>query len=328
MNSKGLSLIEILIAMALSLVLMSTLLSVWVHIKETSRMTENMARLQETERLLTHIFTSNIRMAGYVGCGSLVTGLSVLNHTGDAELSISSQNAIYGYSGNQNSWRPTLPKALQRVVMPDSDVITVRYLNAAPLTALRSTIKSAKEITVGTTPSFKSGDKVLIANCIEAELFNVSKVQNLLNPSRQVLVSSVALKTQFNSGAVVGDFVRNTYFISTTDRVDAGRNPIDGLYVEDVNGKKREIITHVEMMKIVYGVAAKKSRLVTYRSAAFVNQSQLWSKVRSVKLAFLLKSPERISTQATHYNFQTHQETDPKGYLHKEWDITIALRNR
>lgn len=67
-HQRGLSLIELLIAMGLSLALLGALASVYVAAKQSFRFQETSGRLQEDASFALDTVARDLRMAGYAGC--------------------------------------------------------------------------------------------------------------------------------------------------------------------------------------------------------------------------------------------------------------------
>lgn len=65
---RGLTLIELMIAMLLGVFLIGGVLQIFVSTKQTYRMQENLARLQENGRFAMNFLERDIRMAGYRSC--------------------------------------------------------------------------------------------------------------------------------------------------------------------------------------------------------------------------------------------------------------------
>jgi type IV pilus assembly protein PilW len=65
---KGLSLIELMIAITLGLFIVAAMISLFVNSKENYRMNENMSRLQENARFAVSFISKDIRMADYRAC--------------------------------------------------------------------------------------------------------------------------------------------------------------------------------------------------------------------------------------------------------------------
>jgi type IV pilus assembly protein PilW len=65
---KGMTLIEIMIALLIGAFLLGGVLQIFIGSKQTNRMQENLSRLQENGRFALDFLTNDIRMAGYAEC--------------------------------------------------------------------------------------------------------------------------------------------------------------------------------------------------------------------------------------------------------------------
>ncbi|WP_353571735.1 PilW family protein [Candidatus Albibeggiatoa sp. nov. BB20] len=71
-TQRGLSLIEMLVALTISMTLMSGVLAIMSTTKKTSALQNELSRLQEDARFLIEDLSYNVRMAGYFGCSGLM----------------------------------------------------------------------------------------------------------------------------------------------------------------------------------------------------------------------------------------------------------------
>ena len=69
-HQRGLTLVELMIAMLLGLFLLGGLLQIFISSKQTYRMQEGLSRLQENGRFAIDFMARDIRLAGYKGCSS------------------------------------------------------------------------------------------------------------------------------------------------------------------------------------------------------------------------------------------------------------------
>ena len=84
-TQKGLSLIELMIAVTLSVVIAAAMISLFVNSKENYRVNENMSRLQESARFAVSFLARDIRMADYRSCVTvdrLINAVAGENGTG------------------------------------------------------------------------------------------------------------------------------------------------------------------------------------------------------------------------------------------------------
>ncbi|PAU55674.1 PilW family protein [Pseudomonas indica] len=69
--SKGLSLVELMVAMALSLIIGAAVIQMFLASKSSYRLQDSMARIQENGRFAVGFLAKDIRMAGFMGCGNI-----------------------------------------------------------------------------------------------------------------------------------------------------------------------------------------------------------------------------------------------------------------
>ncbi|MCP4048668.1 MAG: hypothetical protein GY732_22045 [Gammaproteobacteria bacterium] len=84
-SQQGLSLIELMIAIMLSIFISAALISLFVNSKQNYRLNENMSRLQENARFAMSFLARDIRMADYRTCvtaNHLATAISGTNNAG------------------------------------------------------------------------------------------------------------------------------------------------------------------------------------------------------------------------------------------------------
>ena len=85
---KGLSLIELMIAIALSIFIVAAMISLFVNSKQNYRMNENMSRMQENARFAMSFISRDVRMADYHACvpgDRLSTAISGQDNTTEFE---------------------------------------------------------------------------------------------------------------------------------------------------------------------------------------------------------------------------------------------------
>ncbi|QLH43605.1 MAG: PilW family protein [Coxiellaceae bacterium] len=69
---RGHTLVELLIASALSLLILSYIWQVYSHNRASVRWQQALARLQENGRMAEHFLRQSVRMAGYASCGGVI----------------------------------------------------------------------------------------------------------------------------------------------------------------------------------------------------------------------------------------------------------------
>jgi len=207
----GLSLVELMIAMVIGLVVMLGVVQVFAASRESYRLSEGMARVQENSRFAMDTLQRELRMAGHFGCvndqahnlqspGSLQTTLSVAAHPVlDFNQSIQGYEATSTEPGTSitlaatptvggNAYTPALPAEIAAALtnrVDGSDIVSLRYLmpDGVPVTAVAGTTQrpvfnfDASRLDVlrsgVTTPGLYG-----VADCLSATVFQARSVDD------------------------------------------------------------------------------------------------------------------------------------------------------
>jgi type IV pilus assembly protein PilW len=95
-SQRGLSLIELMIAMALGLILTLGVVQIFLGSSKTYRLSDELGKIQENSRFSQSYLQREIRMAGHFGC--LVSPLRLTNHLD--EDGDNYEDLSYGILGN------------------------------------------------------------------------------------------------------------------------------------------------------------------------------------------------------------------------------------
>lgn len=157
LKARGVSLIELMIAIAIGSILLLGLVQVFSASRAAYNTSEGMARVQENGRFAIDYLQRDIRMAGHFGCANdqahEVKGTDDLeNHLGSAFASLDFNVSIMGYEatgttpgddlevgGGAATWAPGLPGEITSLnPSAGSDIIALRYLvgEGVPVTGL------------------------------------------------------------------------------------------------------------------------------------------------------------------------------------------------
>lgn len=270
----GLSLIELLVAIALGGILMGGAISLFVNNRATYEVTNDMARLQENARFTLQILTQDIRMAGYTGCLDEVSEVNDLIGESIGDLANFSFG-VEGFEQGGTGWLPTnhagqddaliigSASPLYNAFMNDSDGITVRYLqsdlsqigtdynneviNTSPNDANAANLAlSIRNL----THSFVDGQTAGVADCGGVDTFTVN---GATLPGAAVLTASrLSRSWQILNRAIVAPFIGVRYFV----RVNAAGNPAlfrSRIVPNDASAEQtQELVDGVQSLQILY----------------------------------------------------------------------------
>src|SRR5436190_22011265 len=75
-SMRGLSLVELMVAITIGLIIMAAVSAVFVNSRANYTTQESLARLQENARIAINTVARDLRMAGYYGCADTQTAIT------------------------------------------------------------------------------------------------------------------------------------------------------------------------------------------------------------------------------------------------------------
>lgn len=194
----GFSLVELMLALALGLVVVTGIVQLFVGNSQTYNVLNGQSRMQENARFAMEFISRAARSSGYLGCApetvNIVKGLRG-NWNAMPEFDITQM--VQGYNGNADgTWSPTLatlPRTTGGVnvnvyipgngidtttIEPGTDVLVFRGMQN-PGRNLTQVLQPTGDPVVrapGGDPGFGVNDIVLLANCEQAAVFRVTGI--------------------------------------------------------------------------------------------------------------------------------------------------------
>jgi prepilin-type N-terminal cleavage/methylation domain-containing protein len=313
---SGMTLIELMVALAIGAFLMIGAVTVFMQSRTTFRLNDSLARLQENGRFALDVLEPDIRMAHYFGLTTYEDKIS--NRAGPAQAAgigpaycgnnwtIDFENSIGG-TNNRYTW--TCPAF--GAVEANADTIVVRRVSEDPVAALqagRLYLQSARQM-----PS---------------ELFVGTAIPAAFTPATSQTFQVIA----------------HGYYVSRNSAVDTPGNPVPSLRRQTSSGgvtSNDEILPGVEDMQIQFGVDTDpegdvnrgtvnryvnpEDPIITPGNAAYI----AWAEIVAVRVWLLIRS-ERVENGYTDTNMYTYGDrvyTPNDGFRRALVSKTIYLRN-
>jgi len=211
-KTKGLTLMELLIAMVIGLMLLGGAITMFMNNKVIYKQVNEVGRMQENARFALEMLTRDIRMAGFYGChhdvtqvtnfisGATTAGNFLMDHTNGLE-GIEGASILWSPSGNPDAGAThasTIGARFLDTTVPDA--ITVRYFSgehwdvvddndpdadtyeagndAKYMTAVNEfAIVSTEDGHPDATDSannFAPGELLAISNCVRSDIFQLT----------------------------------------------------------------------------------------------------------------------------------------------------------
>jgi type IV pilus assembly protein PilW len=352
---RGLSLVELMVAIAIGLLIMAAVSAVFVNSRANYTTQESLARLQENARVAINVVARDLRMTGYYGCADAKAALtSVLQSS--ASVAYNYSVPIEGLAGESGKLYPSgtntaalFPAGATPVTSKDparcpsfigsrctgTDAIAIRMSDPASRVLLTATMPSTSApINVSSSlSSLNNGDVIVVSDCGAADLVHIT---NVTNASGSQTIAHSTGGTPANAGvtlsriyasptAQVTRFVNRVYYIGT------GASGYPALFRQNIDpataiASREEIVDGISDMQIVYGVVLASDRTprvyATADDATNLGPSTAnWANVVSARLQFTSISVNTTTPSAA-VNASSPNQVQPKQFF-----STVLLRN-
>lgn len=294
LRQAGLSLIELMIAITLSLLLILGVTQIFLSSKATYVSNQALSTIQESGRFAIDLLAKDIRNAGYKGqCLSIP-----VNHLdgGSGQLWAEGDEPIHG-------WESSKPSYVSLDTVPNSDVLLIQFAaGGTDVTGIAANVAGSDTIDLadGTSP-VADGTVTLISDGLACDLF-----ANTENGTGAIgKAAGASWSHDYTDEFEILSFHSMVYYIAV-DAESGLPTLFRSRFVPDLSseiGDPEALVPGVASMNIEYGVAA--NRVVGDYVTAGVGTD--WSNVASVKLTLDLEVPSGLK---------------------KEFSTIVALRNR
>lgn len=347
MRSKGFTLVELMVGLAVGLFVSLAAISVFVSTRTLQTVSSSETRMNENARLALDILQQDLRSAGFQGCHQRTADPVVSALVSSNGLFIDASAGLAGAHGNGASFTPALNATLAAVVPtpdPNSDVLSVRVpvepLSlglSAPMTT-SSGVPQVGANTAGNT--FLSGDVAMLANCKAAVMFQVTEaspqatgalthaVAGAFNPSN----ATDDLGTVFRGDAAVYRVQTRHYYIAPsvarpgTSSLWRYTFPSPGAFAPS-----QEIVAGIDRMVLSFGLdnGVLAERAVNrYVTADGLTAAQ-WDNVVAARIQLLtatVRDGVTLKPQAASFAGSTVTATDRR--MRTQVTEVVTLRSR
>ncbi|AJQ92407.1 tfp pilus assembly protein PilW [Gynuella sunshinyii YC6258] len=307
---------------------------------------QGLSQIQDTGRLAIEFLEKDIRMAGYMGCATRSTTMTItntLNNPGDYKYAF--QTAIQGYTA------ATLPTGtLTKTPVANTDILVVRSAGSSGVQVSKNNDSAQVFVTnTGTetggcggnknrVSGICEGDILVVTDCSKARIFQVSNITqsgnevNLVHsqsggnsPGNAISSwggNSIDPDESFDAGSEVMTVTTSVYFIAT------GASGRPSLW-KSQNGVEFELLPGVEDLAITYGVDTDASQDFIPNSYQTAGSVVDWNRVVSTQISLLIASTENnVLPEAQSYTFDgaTVKPTDRR--LRRVFSSTVGIRSR
>ena len=324
-RQHGVTLVELMIALAIGLLVTVAMLKVYVDASRMYRFNEGLARIQENGRFALEFIRRDARVAGFWGCYSDATLTNGVSATSDAYINVGAGHITGTSDDGLNS----------------SDSITFRSATGSGALVTSGMSGTGDNVTVETVGALSTDTAVLISDCEDGDLFQVTGIAGtaLAHAAGANANVSPNLNKAYAAGARVYEAREATFCIApgADPAQPALRRLVNPTPGQTCASNGDELLEGIENMQILYGedtdadADGANGDGTANRYVAFGASGLDIDRIVSVRISLLARSlNNNLTTAPSPYTFNgiavTPASTDK--YLRKVFTTTITLRNK
>lgn len=243
-KQHGLSLVEIMVALTISLLLLAGVVQIFTSSKQAYRNNESLARVQENGRFAIDLLSSDLRMGGFWGCAQVESDSfrNNLNPAGAGFIDVKTVPVVDGTEGGT------------------TDQLVLRGAQGTALTLQAALTTLTDDVTVPVNNGLEPDDWVVISDCHHADLFQITSD----DPNGSGTLAHAAGSSGATPPAGPGNLTSElSYRYDTTARVfravearyfvAAGASGEPALFRQFTGSAAQELVEGVETFNLTFG---------------------------------------------------------------------------
>ena len=323
-KQSGVSLVEILVAMVISLFLLGGIIQVYMGNKTTFTFTNAMAEIQENGRFAMETITRDLRLSGEWGCilfdpsdtsniNNAINAGSYPDYDSDFHDFVN-EEGIEGTNGTGLNGSDTL---IVRGGKPGQANVESPFIVAGTLQLFTDTINT-----------ISGGDIILVTRCGSNDLLGTAEADIL--PVLSVVPGTNILQRRINLGAAKSQQFENDAAVielqTVTYSIANGASGEPALFRAEFTNNQ-ELVESIQDMQILYGIDTDGDNFPNQYVTS--NNVPNFQNVVSVRVMLLVRSIDDFVTEDPQtYSFNGVQTTPADRRIRQVFTTTIALRNR
>jgi hypothetical protein len=270
-SCSGITLLEFMLAMLISLLLLGILGMIYLAIEKNTAAQTAYRMIQENGRVAAQLLVRNLHRAGRIGCPRLTADFPIISYL---NYTVSPANIIMG-----------------------TDVMVTIRGGSEASGFLSQAMITTSILYASTEMHFSPGDVAIISDCQTAEIFKI-KVIEKINQQTQKIILQTPLHKQYGNQSELRNFEINTYFVAPTRRNDGKGDVIYALYLKNHNNHRTELVEGIDAIHLTYDVI-KEGQLMTLTA----DKIRDWSQVKAVRMMLSLRAIGRYPLRKIAYTY-------------------------
>jgi type IV pilus assembly protein PilW len=362
-KEKGLSVVELMIALVVGLVLTGGVITIFLSTKSGYKVEEAVSRIQENGRFSLNFMRKTVRMAGFLGCSHDFAPKNHLDVGNSLPLVYDFSKAIRGFDASGTAvggsdtftsatpapadsatdWSPNVESsifdAIQAHAIAGSDILVIHELSPQTIDLVDPFQNSAGVfIPSADAANVPIGSLSVVSDCQKASVFQVT---NSNVHSGRVVHTKAGTVSPGNSDSVWTETYTRGAQLSPglifVYYLGQGADKGPSLFQASLDGTgkliEQELVPGVENMQLLYGLDTDHDDIANkYVSASAVATGDHWDNVVSVRVALLVRSDNAVvpaQTEVRTYRLNGTTITPPNDRrLRRVFTETISIRNR
>lgn len=342
---EGFSLVELMVAMALSLILLAGVLAIFASSRTTYETTDRLSRIQESGRFALDSIVRDLRSAGYLGCSrrsDFVSALAAIAGVPAADTLLWNFGVpVEGFDAQGGVWGPAPDRAVAFATLvasgavPSGDALVMRgpLGEFEPVRVISPMNDTIDPVTVAAAPALlEADDVVMISDCEARAIFQItSNVGGVLEhtdappPAGTPGNATDDLQAAFSAAAELVPLQSVVYYLGPNETGTAGAGTSLWRRISG-GGAPEELVEGVESFQVQYGQEVGAN--LEYRRA---DQVTNWGNVATVRIALLVRSMSEYGTDVglPAYDVLDEVVANPGDrHMRQVFTTTVNLRNR
>jgi type IV pilus assembly protein PilW len=322
-RQRGLSLVELMIAITLGMVAVAGAISIYLANRSSYKLVEGAARVQENARFAMEFMGRDLREAGGIVCGGNLVQENVLTSSQKAEWWSDWSTGLKGYGSSPNNAAEMPTNALAKFgAAVDSrktgtDAVIIWSASTASPSVLTQD-SSGTNFTVYPAQTASTGSVLTAWDDARVSTFSINQAATTTVTAAQTPTTSI------KKGGVVNKLNASAWYICVRQNAPSlyslCREGLGGGVLGPVSSAQ-EILENVTNMQITYllGDGNGTPTASAYADGPTYNTwtSADWAKVQAVRVVLTLATPDNVATSSG--------ASTP---LSQNFAFTVALRRR
>lgn len=336
--ARGMTLVELMVGVVLSLFMVAVMGSIYVGSKSTFLVQESTSRLQENGRFAMETLAQDARMSGFRGCQGGGSQPNEVTNTlnGPTALMVNFAEPVWGSRHGGTAWSPALPAPLSGLgARPEGDVLVLRRPLGSGWSLVAPMADASAALTITPTAQIQQGDWLMVADCAAAAVLQATNAAPGTSGSIQHLSSAVGLSPgvaqdslgrAYANDAQVWRMQTLAYYLADSAR-RSGERAL-WVYRQPSYGaaQQTELVTGVQAMAVLYGLDTDDDQAADRLATA--SQVTNWQQVVNLRIELLLVgASDSRATKPQPYTFNGTTTTPTDSRLRTVMSVLVSLRN-